>query len=242
MPHGAPDDSDVVKTGVVHRIDDLAELAARLGSPVRFDRRGDVVFYETFDQGMGKLGTIAYATDAAIMLATDHPLHGAYHAVLRTGTGEDPKAKIHRRLAYPVLDKMGLEWAIACPTGIDSVLWQIMLYDGTYRREYKVKYVQAEEKLYYWDQNGAYVEFASGVVMPTSWNCYSVVKMVINAVAGKYHRHVFNNQTFPMSAYLPNPVSDSESPNMSIEIQVEGDGTTSRDFYVDSCIVTQNEP
>jgi len=52
MPHGAPDDSNVLKIGEDYRLDDLSELAARLGSIVNYRRTGDVYFMEDFSYGL----------------------------------------------------------------------------------------------------------------------------------------------------------------------------------------------
>ena len=51
MAHGAPDWFGTTPQGMVHRVADLAELAARLGSPDVFDRRGNVLFMDSFENG-----------------------------------------------------------------------------------------------------------------------------------------------------------------------------------------------
>jgi len=48
---GAPDDSNVLSTSTFYRLDDMAELAVRLGSPVQYLRSGNIVFCTTFEDG-----------------------------------------------------------------------------------------------------------------------------------------------------------------------------------------------
>lgn len=50
MPFGAPDFSNIRKSMLLQRLDDMAELAVRTGSPYVFDRLGEIIWYTTFSE------------------------------------------------------------------------------------------------------------------------------------------------------------------------------------------------
>ena len=66
MGHGYPDYGTQGPVSTVHSIQDLGELAVRLGSIVTFDRRGNVLWLDGFDSGIGawsKGGNVNYSVD-----------------------------------------------------------------------------------------------------------------------------------------------------------------------------------
>ncbi|GAH91125.1 unnamed protein product, partial [marine sediment metagenome] len=48
MPHGGPDWGTVGPVSMVHTLEDAGELAARLGSIDIFDRRGNIIWVDSF--------------------------------------------------------------------------------------------------------------------------------------------------------------------------------------------------
>jgi len=54
VAHGTPDWGVTAGARTVYQMTDLGELAVRLGSIVTHDRRGDVIFLEDFEEGMGR--------------------------------------------------------------------------------------------------------------------------------------------------------------------------------------------
>ena len=54
MAHGARDFGIYAPKETIVTIEDLGELAVRLGSPVNYDRKGDVVWVDGFEDGIDK--------------------------------------------------------------------------------------------------------------------------------------------------------------------------------------------
>jgi len=55
MAHGTPDWGVTASKKTIYSLHDMGELAVRLGSIVSFDRRGDVIFSDSFQNGLGKV-------------------------------------------------------------------------------------------------------------------------------------------------------------------------------------------
>ncbi len=242
MPHGTPDWGLVGPRTTTFGLDDLGELAVRTWSPASHDRRGDVIWMDAFDGGFSSWHYGLFGVNSEIQLACECPLHGAYHVVLVSGTVGVCGVDLLKRLAYPVLGNMGFECAFAIPLGIYRVACAIVMYDGTNRRDYQVTYDLALQTLYYWTDPGAQVQFAANVELSTTYSCYSIFKLVIDANANTYLRFVLNEQVFPMRTYVPDVNLDGEAPNMAVVAAIRGDGDTSKDVFLDRAIVTQNEP
>jgi len=60
----------------------LTELAARLGSPIAYERRGQVIFTETFDQGVDDYIWTAETASSTIKLSAASKVHGGYSALM----------------------------------------------------------------------------------------------------------------------------------------------------------------
>jgi len=242
MPHGTPDWGLVGPKSTTYGLDDLGESAVRQGSPVSHDRRGDVIWMDAFEEGWNAWHYGLFAADATIRLASNTPLHGAYHLILGSGNDDVNGLDVFKRLAYPVLGNMGLEVAFAFPPELGRLFLAISVYDGTHQRSYEVAYDLAAQTLSYWTDPGVGIPFAAGVRLSTVYSCYAIFKLVIDATAQTYFRLVLNEQWFDMRAYVPRRTVDGEPPNIAVSFGVRGDGVTDVDVYVDRVIVTQNEP
>jgi len=73
---GAPDDSNVLSTSTFYRLDDMAELAVRLGSPVQYLRSGNIVFCTTFEDGFNRLSYHAPVLGGSVSLVNSLVLTG----------------------------------------------------------------------------------------------------------------------------------------------------------------------
>lgn len=242
MAHGAPDDSNVVKTGVVHRIDDLAELAARLGSPNVWDRRGDVLFQSDFREGMGAFHSFWYGTGASVALVTGHSRQGAYSIRLRAGSDGDRRSYI--QLAFPFQDpsKVGLEFSFAVAAQTEYVEAYIGWYDGTYKREGRVCYHHVDSELDYRDTGDAWADWKSDIALNECIRPEHTMKLVVDMATAQYHRFLLDSYAYSMAGIDVYEVASSTPPYWYFYIYHRGVATHTPDSFIDCVIVTQNEP
>jgi len=78
VAHGAPDWWGTEQTSTVHLVQDVGELAARLGSIVTFDRRGNVIWLTSFEDGLQGTSFGVDHVDSKGTLSTNRALGGAY--------------------------------------------------------------------------------------------------------------------------------------------------------------------
>ncbi len=242
MPHGAPDDSDVVKTGVVHRLDDLAEAVARRGSPNVWDRRGDVLFLTDFREGLGPFHTAFSGDGGGIALVTGHSRQGAYSIRLRAGSDDDHYAYLH--LAFPFQDPspVGLEFSFSVAEWTEHVRAEIVWYDGTNERVGLVAYNHTAHQLWYWIHPGEWAFLERTITLNECLRPEHTLKLVVDMATGEYARFMLDDRTYAVFKYPVHVVPDTRAPYWYFAIWQFGVAGHNPDCYIDNVIVTQNEP
>ncbi|GAH57763.1 unnamed protein product, partial [marine sediment metagenome] len=128
--HGKPDWGMQVKS-TVYTLDELSELAVRLGSEVFFDRRGDVLLIDNFENGRTMSFWEKDGAGSEVVITADHARSGGYSTKLVGGSTDDLYADISYRLTYPVVSKFGFETHFSIPTQFDRIEFTVWYYTGT---------------------------------------------------------------------------------------------------------------
>lgn len=242
MPHGAPDWYGLKKETVFAIPIDLAELAVRLGSPVTFDRRGDVIWLDDFENGLNKwtLGT-AFA-HSEVYLSSAKAFRGTYACAIVTSDQLNGYTWITRSFQPAVVGQMGTEITYQIvDTEVDFDLG-ISHYTGSDEYGYRLKHDSSANKLYYLDSGSNWQEALANVyatTTPTGWN---TMKLVVDFAAEEYVRAVFNDQGVPLAGHTCPHTTIGTEPGLGTVIRVHGDTSTTYQAYLDNVIITQNEP
>lgn len=242
MPRGAPDYSNVTAYNPLHRLDDDAELAARLGSVNVFDRAGNVIYIDTFSKGIPQWTIHTYGTGSAASVTTERAASPPFSLKMTTGSDGAHAIKAELKMPYHHDCKMGVEYSFT--HHVNSLEHWCVLYhrDGATRREYFVVLDIDDGVIKVYDSDGAYKNFASGLNLKSDAFVFNQCKLVVDTENDAYVRFTFNNQTWSLEDYAPHEVSESSVPYIAVNVQFTGDAGSSRDHYLDNVIVTQNEP
>jgi len=145
--HGAPDWSKYRRDAATFSVEDLAEHAARLGSIDVFDRRGDVLFLENFEHGLGAWATGALGAGDSVAISPAWSRSGGYCALLTNGTSGADETTLTTAVHYPQLSLFGFESAVAFDAGLWRLHWDIRHYDGVHFHQFLVRYDYATKLL-----------------------------------------------------------------------------------------------
>jgi len=242
MAHGYPDYGIYTPKKTVHALQDMAELAARSGSIVTFDRRGDVIWLDDFESGIEKWAAILQGTGAEAVNTAETARNGGYSVKLTTGNAADDWAFLAHPHAYPVFSKLGFEISFSLDSAIKDVRIFLVLYTGTTQHVAEIVYIHSTGELQYRDQNNVYQTFATITPLRVYSKLFHTIKLVIDPANTKYYSLILNNQTFDLSAYSYFTTSSVVYPYMEVAIQVSTPDAVNRSIYVDDAIITQNEP
>ena len=215
-----------------------AELAARLGSIHTFDRRGEVIFADDFESGLGKW--IKY--NAA--LTTEIAFNGSLCCKLTVPSAGGTTA-IQRRLPFQNIGRLGVEFSLAVDSltlGTHDVYFE--LWDGTNFLSSVFGYDAVNDVYRYLNSSGVLTTItgATGKILAistTSDFVFHRIKFVVDFNTKKYVRGIINNEAFDLSSLPIYSIASATRPSLTTYLSVAGN---SRVAWVGHCIVTQNEP
>ncbi len=242
MAHGTPDWGVTAGAVTTYQLTDLAELAVRLGSPVTFDRRGDVLFLDDFEAGIDKFSAGSPGIGGRVETSVLRARNGRYSCHLVCGSDIATGAWVGVELPFAVLSHFGFEVSFAKETII--AYWEVLVqvYDGTNLTNYRVSWTEATTTLAYRDAAGLAVTIATNVDFTDFSDIFHVLKLVIDGPNSEYERLILNNRAFSLNN-VPAQVSASATlPQLLFQFTVYGRATVNDEIYVGHFVVTQNEP
>lgn len=242
MTHGFPDYGVGAPKQTIYAMLDFGELAARLGSPVTFDRRGDVMWFDDFEHGPNKWATSLTGSGGSVDITNEKARTGALSCKVITGDSENDYAHIIHREPYPVLSKMGLEYSLLTAETTAVLYFIYDIYTGTYRHSAKIKLELATHSWYYGNSSGLWVALPTTAKLTQSSYTFHTVKLVIDTTTRKYVRLIGDNVSYDMSALSYRYVADATDPIIKVQLSFYPTEDASKTIYYDDVILTQNEP
>lgn len=242
MAHGTPDWGQTAGVATVFQLTDLAELAARLGSPAIFHRSGDVLFMDGFENGLRGYYTEVSGANAAVDLQVANVLDGQFCCRLLGGSDSSRYALVRRQLAVPSLAPLGFEFAFAPQTVIALIELRITFYTGAQQLDAAIRWHVGDSELQYLNSSSVWTAFSASFALFQIGRLYHVWKLVFDPTAQAYMKVIVDNQLFSLADI--GTVVAVETSNARVEVTARVD---SRSGFVDSAhvdrlIVTQNEP
>lgn len=241
MGRGLPDDSNIVKEGALYGLDDLGELAARLGSPVNYIRFGDVYMLDEFDCGLGAWGNTIRGVAGYVRLTGTHLRSKGTCLHVNTGTGANPDVTVWRYVPVPACLKMGFGLAFAFENALIDL--QLGMYVTLSELQYRfaIKIDTATNHLYYRDNLGGWVEFDDTPIGGFQW-LFHLSKLVVNLQTQKYVRFYFNERSYDLSAHSCQAVANPGiADRCECQVIATGVALADGDLYLDDTVATQNE-
>lgn len=242
MPRGAPDYSNVRAYGPLHRLDDMAELAARLGSPVVYDRAGQVVWFTDFEHGLqGSVITVDHENSEGIVSAS-RSFRGAYSLKMHPRAAASSRVSWIRLLHHLPAGDVGAEIAISLDT--DPLTFELNLsdYAGDDQTQAVLKYLPATGNWEVGDNVLGWVGVLSGFSLYPSGGAWYPVKLIADFVSKKYVKVLIGEHVIDLSDYFLVVDPEVSPRQLTVGMTVRGNAATHAPVWIDGIIVTQNEP
>lgn len=241
MAHGAPDYSNVWKDVSVFRLDDMAELAARLWSPNVWDRRGDVFFMEDFEHGLEKWNILTGGGDEQAIVSIEKPLHGGYCASLLTQTGSGGLVAIDKGFPLTASSKIGFESHFKPVHYIGAYDSYIHWYTGTQDKTGYIRLSFNADELQYLDEDGNFQTLIDNLNPNPTVSYYHFIKWTVDFESNEYMWVRYNEQTVDMSGIPIRVLTDTTAPHFEAYMLLYDSGAGRGECRLDNIILTQNE-
>ena len=218
-----------------------AELAAVLSPAKRFDRRGNLVFFDNFESGLGKGIIDAVGSGADVVLTSSESREGAFSCKLVGGSTLGKYARYFYWLGYRPASKLGVECHFRLSANVAYFTIDLYAYDGTKYHRGSISYDPANDKYIYCDSAGVWQDLLTSKTHSESASYFYPIKLVIDPVNDLYVRALIAGQEVNMSAYALPTGTSTLIPDLYANFRVDSLGATNPAVYIDAVIVTQNE-
>lgn len=242
MSHTLPDYTTKYKLASIFAHIDEAELAARLGSINYFDRRGNIIFMDDFENTPIKWVTSTSGAGAAVALSTVTARSGSSSIKLTSGTTISKFAGIYKRLILPPNKKIGYEFSFVLSDNIDHIDFYVWVQSLTKIHKYWVRLDPIAKTVALLQSGGLYPVVGSFNELYVEDTTFHTVKLIVDEETGYFKTLIIDDTVFDLSSYAAVTVNVANPCNVYLTINLVGDGVANGYLYVDDVIVTQNEP
>jgi len=223
-------------------IADMAELAARLGSPVTYDRRGQVVWLDSGAFGLGPWVTTVDGTGAAVKVAVGALDASGYALELTAGSDAGASAQVFHRLGVLEAGRFGMEVAVSFVQAGNVCRFELLHYDGATESAARVQIDNLANELLIYGEGEGWVKIADLAGLGYQYGTYRSCKVVGDLETGYYVRLLFDDEEYDVSSHLLSAGPSAQAPTVEIQVNNLGRAGENDVLLVGRVILTVGEP
>ena len=221
-------------------LSDLAEHAARLLSPVMFNRSGTVFYIDDFER-TELLWTKTGDVGGDVVISTASAYTGYKSCKISTADAANKYEKIYKRFFFPTNQQIGLSFTFQLENSPDYILSTIEAGDETNAYKAEIKIDRKNKKLQYLDSDGNYQDIVTGLTIAEDWFFFHFFKLIIDLKTGKYIKLIFDSAEYDLSSYFLRAWDLEDEVVMIPTIYLMSRAAGISSIYVDNIILTNNE-
>jgi len=243
MAHGHADYGVGSPIQTVHTSTDIAELAARLGSPDTFDRRGNVLWYDDFEGGVEKWTYVTDGVGGGLEWSAESSKTGRFSAKLKTPPNDASYGQMRCRIAYPQTSRVGLEIAFSIPDGLALTYVWLTLHIRTsaWLHSAQLKYDVPTDTLA-WREGALWTDLSPVVKLARAAELFHVIKVVADMEKKEYVRAVLDNNEWDLTGETTAGHASPDAAEIRGYVQIRPSTDDEMYILVDNAIITHNEP
>lgn len=223
----------------------LAEQAVRLGSPLVFDRRGDMLFHDDFESPTKKYADYKDA-GGTVGRSIGYATRGDFCIKATTNASSGDVAGVEYIYTDYHDGRIGVQASMYTNNFPTTLELSITHHDGTFKHHAQLKYYLATPNFLtkIMDFGGAEVTVSSSI------DCYQSIanqnfatfKLVIDTNTGYYVRALLLRNEIDLSEYNIETSASAEAPHLQIRAFVISATGINEVAYIDNITITENEP
>jgi hypothetical protein len=238
---GTRDDADVVNPSTSNIIVDLGEVIARISQLLTVNRSGNLLDVVKFDWGLGQVSPFVLGADDDVALVNEPLANDSLSCRLTTSAIPGHYSGFYRYLSSVETDGLGIEWWFAVVYNPQDIYLITDVYDGSEMYVYKMRYKYSTKILsIYTAPSGVWYDVAT-INLPTSYEVFNKVKMIVDLKNHCYNRIVFNGVTYTVNTQYAQHVTSTLAPFIEVITRLENQSASISQIAVGKVVVTQNE-
>lgn len=220
----------------------MAEVAARLGSMMCYDRRGQVILAESFANGLGRWTPSAAGTGASIAIVADYFMSDGYSVLMVAPSDDGNDVYLYYYVGLMPTGNLGLETSFAISSTILTYATTIRYRDGARTQYAGARFDDSDDDLDVMSTGGAWVKVADVTATLRGANRFNHLKVVADFDTEMYVRVLFNQQEYDISDVPVYAFDDSTTPRIGLLLALVGRNTENDSVRVDNVVLTVAEP
>lgn len=242
IAYDMPDDYPWLPGSGRFPIGDLGEHAARLNSMVTYDRRGELVWMDSFSHGLSTWIQSSSGLGAAISLNTSYAFRWPYTAHLIAGTTLTKYAKLEKYFGSQIISVGGLEVCFGLDENFDYVEFRFSIEKGENAPTATIRIYLVANQITAIISEGVEINIGTyPFSLVTTPPYYNLLKLVADFDNSTYVRLLINDQQFDLSAYSLYDPGAGGLP-ISVQLNLKGTASVNASMYLAHVILTANEP
>ena len=243
MPRGQPDYGLYAAKESSASISDMGEVAARLGSIITYDKRGDVIDFDNFENAVLKWAVSISGVGGYARLDSTSVRSANQSVKLYTPATKDAYVELKRGYSIGRTKRLGIEVSIST-LGTYSIFLLTLLYTtATTKQTAKLKLDNELYELYIMTGNEIYTKIDTLYEIFATEHWFNTMKVVADFESSEYVRLMFDNNEYDISALSPYLVSPwFGAPYIQLELKILNKEDLEGVCYIDDVVLTQAEP
>jgi len=220
----------------------MGDLAVRLGSIVEYDRRGDIVALDDFEDTILKWSLLSSPGGSAVLDSTVAK-SGSQSVKIISGNVIGRLSNIHKSFIFQGAPQIGIEVSLCDPSNGADFYFHISHWDGVNGQRAQVWYDRSVGLLYAeYPVIGAWTPIANIGILRRNEHLFYPIKLVVDFSTGFYKRLLFSDTEHDLSTIAIPPIGLAGADYLSAQIMCVSAIAAEQTLWVDNFILTQNEP
>ena len=242
MARGAPDYSNVTGGPPLSGFYDQGEIAARLGSPVVYDKSGILVWYTDFENGLQGSDFGVDHEDSKGGLTAGRAFHGSFSCMFDPRGVADSYVEWGRVIHFIEEGRIGVEMSLSIDDNPEAVRLTMFYYDEDRVLTGLVHYQTDGGVWKIPTKDDGWVNVLEEVELQPGPSAWHPIKLVIDTKKKTYVRLLAARHVVELTKYglIDNP--SGALGQLEFRVDTYGNAARHAPAYIDGVIVTQNEP
>lgn len=223
-------------------LQDMSELAARLGSIHRYDRRGEYMYGWDGRDGLGGWTVAWVAANDNVTIASDQCFMSAYSMWLHNHNQVGSACSVRRSITGFDEGREGVE--ISFQPGNNAIRLDVNYYSSGKVNSYNflIRVNGNGNNIQIRDHTGVMRTVLTVGDLVSNPNLFHVMKLVVDFDTGYYVRMMFDYTEVDLSMWRGIPSAPASPPLKRLELTCSITGEILANTYIGHVIITANEP